>query len=148
MKEDTLQKARNWIEGLSQSRFEIEKLSVKTLQIVRFQKGLILAYFTVPKHLCDRNGNWQAGAIATLIDIVGSAAIASLDGVLKVSVDFSISYFSTVRIDEEVEIEAKLLGHKAKLSSTMVEVRRKDNGELVASGKQWMTSVDIKSSKL
>ncbi|XP_010249659.1 PREDICTED: uncharacterized protein LOC104592146 isoform X2 [Nelumbo nucifera] len=144
MKEDTLQKARNWIEGLSQSRFEIEKLSVKTLQIVRFQKGLILAYFTVPKHLCDRNGNWQAGAIATLIDIVGSAAIASLDGVLKVSVDFSISYFST----EEVEIEAKLLGHKAKLSSTMVEVRRKDNGELVASGKQWMTSVDIKSSKL
>ena len=39
-----------------------------------------------------------------------------------------------------MEIEAKVIGEKGKLSQVVVEVRRKGNGELIALGKQWMAS--------
>nr|DAD35568.1 TPA_asm: hypothetical protein HUJ06_006208 [Nelumbo nucifera] len=77
------------------------------------------------------------GAVASLIDIVAAAAITSVTGTINVTVDFNISYFSTVKINEEVEIEAKVVGNQGKFVSVTVEIRRKDNGELVVSAKQW-----------
>lgn len=47
---------------------------------------------------------------------------------------------STSCWQEEIEIEAKVVGEQAKLIAFMVEVRRKSNGELIAIGKQWMAS--------
>lgn len=38
------------------------------------------------------------GALATLIDDVGAAAIFSLSGHIKASLDFSISFYSTAKI--------------------------------------------------
>lgn len=46
----------------------------------------------------DQRGNWHAGAMATLIDDVGASAIYSAVGQIKVSVDFNVSYISTVKI--------------------------------------------------
>ena len=43
-------------------------------------------------------------------------------------------------MQEEVEIEGKVLGNKGKLTSVVVEIRKKDNGELVAIGEQWSAS--------
>ncbi|RZC75646.1 hypothetical protein C5167_051124 [Papaver somniferum] len=94
-------------------------------------------------------GNWRVGAIATLIDIIGSSVIVATVGNITVSVDFSISYFSPAKINEEIEIEAKVLGHKGTLSSNTVVIRKKENGELIAVGKQWMSAFDLKhKSKL
>lgn len=45
-----------------------------------------------------------------------------------------------LRLQEQVEIEAKVIGNKGKLTSVVVEVRKKDNGELIAIGKQWTAS--------
>jgi len=51
---------------------------------------------------------------------------------------------------EEVEVEAKVVGDKGRITSVLVEVRRKSNGELIALGKQWMASHNNsnKASKL
>lgn len=49
---------------------------------------------------------------------------------------------------EEVELEAKVIGNKGRLSSVVIEVRRKGNGELIALGKQWMSSHNLSVSKL
>ncbi|OVA08597.1 Thioesterase superfamily [Macleaya cordata] len=148
MKEDTdskkMQIAKEWLEGLAQGRGgrEIETRALQNLLSVRVHRGLIHCNFIIPKSLSDRDGNWHVGAIATLIDVVGSAAIVSCVGIIKVSVDFNISYFSTAKIDEEVEIEAKVLGHKGKLSLNTVEIRKKGSGEMIAFGKQWMSSIN------
>ncbi|XP_048233463.1 uncharacterized protein LOC8273831 isoform X2 [Ricinus communis] len=98
----------------------------------------------------DGDGNWKVGAMATLIDDVGAAAIYSLIGHIKVSLDFNISYYSTAKTQEEVEIEAKVVGEKGKLMSVVTEVRKKDNGQLIALGRQWMASSNVtsKASKL
>ena len=45
---------------------------------------------------------------------------------------------------EEVEIEAKVVADKEILTSVVVEVRKKDNGELIALGKQWMATPTLK----
>ena len=49
---------------------------------------------------------------------------------------------------EEVEIEAKVMAEKEILTSVVVEVRQKDNGKLVALGKQWMTTWSTSKIKL
>ncbi|KAF5179130.1 Thioesterase superfamily protein [Thalictrum thalictroides] len=144
---------KNWLEDLSHGRVghEIESLTYQGLKVISANNGLVQCTFFVPKHLSDKDGNWHMGAMATSIDGVGYIAIAhSSAGHHQASVNFDISYLSTVKIEEEVEIEAKVLSHKDKLSSVQVEIRRKGNGELVALGKQWMiTSVHYKkSSKL
>ncbi|CAN1836750.1 hypothetical protein LINPERHAP1_LOCUS34873 [Linum perenne] len=85
-------------------------------------------------------GNWEVGAIATLIDDVGAAAIFSMVGHVKASLDFTVSFFSTAKSLEEIEVEAKVIGEKGRLASVVIEVRRRSNGELIALGKQWMAS--------
>ncbi|MQM09546.1 hypothetical protein Taro_042425 [Colocasia esculenta] len=118
------------------------------LQVLRARGGRALCAFTVPRYLTDGDGNWRAGAIAALIDNVGAAAIVSSSGILDVSVDFTISYFSPAKAEEEVEIEAAVLGHHGKVSCVEVIIRKKDGGALVAVGKQWMSSNIPTKSKL
>ncbi|KAF5179129.1 Thioesterase superfamily protein, partial [Thalictrum thalictroides] len=144
MDEDSFHlKPKKWLEDLSHGRsgHEIEILTVQGLQVVAAQKGLIRCTFFVPKSLADRDGNWHTGAMATLMDDIGAAAIATTAGYIKASVNFDISCFSIVKVEEEVEIEAKVLSDRGKLSSVLVEVKRKDNGEMVALGKLWMTFI-------
>nr|POF17225.1 hypothetical protein CFP56_18341 [Quercus suber] len=51
-------------------------------------------------------------------------------------------------VAEEVEIEAKVMAEKEILTSVVVEVRQKDNGKLIALGKQWMTTRSTSKIKL
>ncbi|XP_043726139.1 uncharacterized protein LOC122672730 [Telopea speciosissima] len=143
-----IEEGKKWVKVLEQRCFvnedNLQSLSLNGIQIVHAQKDSILFNQILPKELADRTGNCHVGAIAAIIDAVGATAIAIYTGMgLKVSVDFSISYFSTVKIQEEVEIEAKVVANKGKLSLTTVEFRRKKDGVLVALGKQWMSQVNV-----
>ncbi|KAI4387011.1 hypothetical protein MLD38_004879 [Melastoma candidum] len=113
------------------------------VKIVRAQKelGAIIYSFIVPDCLSDEDGNWQAGAIATLIDSLGAGVNYLVTGILHTTVDLSISYLSTVRTQEEVEIEAKVLGPRGKLFLVMVEIRKKEDGKVVALANQWLDAV-------
>ncbi|XP_017985348.1 PREDICTED: uncharacterized protein LOC18595963 [Theobroma cacao] len=136
------QKSLKWLVDLSKGTIshELEALTLEGLQILQGQKGFIRCNFVVPSRASDADGNWRVGAMATLIDDVGAAAIYSIADHVKASLDFNISFYSTAKIQEEVEIEAKVTGDKEKLAHVVVEVRRKENRELIALGKQWMAS--------
>ncbi|GMI93789.1 hypothetical protein like AT3G16175 [Hibiscus trionum] len=137
-----VQKSLKWLADRSEGniRQELEPLALKGLHLVHAQKGSIRCSFVVPSRASDPDGNWHVGAMATLIDDVAAAAIYSVVDHVKVSLDFSISFHSTAKIQEEVEIEAKAVAMKGKLSQAVVEIRRKRNGELIALGKQWMAT--------
>jgi acyl-coenzyme A thioesterase 13 len=129
----------------------MEIINLETLKILQIQNGFLRCSFTVTSDVSGEDGNWHPGAIATLIDVIGGSVIHSACGIKKASVEFGVSFFSTAKTHEEVILEGKINGEKGKLSSILVEVRRKDNGELIALGKQWMTSNNIEaraSSKL
>ncbi|MCL7026849.1 hypothetical protein MKW94_004744 [Papaver nudicaule] len=137
--------AKNWLESAAkgQKGSEFDGQALQNLYSIHVQKGFIQCNFIVPKSLSDRDGNWHVGAIASLIDLVGASAVYTANGSINVSVDFNISYFSTVKVQDEVEIEARVLGQKGNLSSSTVVIKNKGNGDLVAVGKQWMSAYDL-----
>lgn len=76
----------------------------------------------------------------------------SVEGIIKVSVHYDISYFSPAKLHEEVELDGRVVEQKGKMTAVTVEIRKKDSGELVAIGRQWMSTTrpkkDQASSKL
>ncbi|KAH1056922.1 hypothetical protein J1N35_034987 [Gossypium stocksii] len=52
----------------------------------------------------DPVGNWEIGAMSTLIDDVGVAAIYSVADHVKASLDFNISFHSTARTQANLPI--------------------------------------------
>ncbi|KAK4448785.1 thioesterase family protein [Podospora aff. communis PSN243] len=112
--------------------------------LVRFT-GATRGRFTARITLSDRHMN-SAGGIhgsvsATIVDWAGGLAIAAWDlrAATGVSVDINISYLSTARIGDEVEIEGKVERVGSNLAFTEVRIW-KINGEgargaLVASGR-------------
>ena len=48
-------------------------------------------------------------------------------------------------MQEEVELVADIVGDMGKLICVVVKVTRKENGEMVALGKQWMASFSPKT---
>ncbi|KAJ8773446.1 hypothetical protein K2173_004276 [Erythroxylum novogranatense] len=140
MGDPKVERSNNWLRSLSTSSHELEALSTQGLQVVESQKGFIRCNFIVSDNISDADGNWYVGAMATLIDDVGAAAVYSLAGEVRVSVDFNISIFSAAKLQEEVEIEAKVVGEKETITSVLIEVRKKDGGQVIALGKQWMAS--------
>ncbi|KAI3924516.1 hypothetical protein MKW92_016653 [Papaver armeniacum] len=131
----------NLPKGLKGSKIETQIL--QDLYSIRVRRGLIHCNFIVPESLSDGDGKWRAGAIATLIEIIGACAVYTSVGNISVSVEFNVYFCSTANIHEEVEIEAQVLGHKGNLSSVVVVIKKKQNGDLVAIGKQWKSPFDI-----
>lgn len=142
MEDNSLQKSLQLLESISKgdTPSRLEAIALEALQIVKAEKGFIRSYFIIPSQASDSDGNWHAGAIATIIDCVGGSAVSSVAGIPQVSLDFTISYYSTAKIGEEIEIEAKVAGTMGRLSTVMVEVRKKHNQQLVALGKQWTSA--------
>ncbi|KAL4334592.1 hypothetical protein GQ457_07G031750 [Hibiscus cannabinus] len=126
---------------------ELENLTAQGLLIDRAHKGSVHCTLTIPPSLSDAHGNWQSGAIATLIDMIASVAIYTETGTGRgqVTMDYSISYYSSAKIQEKVEIEAKVIGNKGKLTSVVVEVRKEDGGALIAVGKMWAASNEFRA---
>ncbi|CAM0880523.1 unnamed protein product [Alopecurus aequalis] len=61
------------------------------------ERGRALCSLRVPAQLTDAEGNWHAGAIAAAVDDVCAAAIMSVEGIIKVSVHYDISYFAPAK---------------------------------------------------
>ncbi|XBH94384.1 hypothetical protein VPH35_085172 [Triticum aestivum] len=88
-----------------------------------------------PRLTTSASNRMHGGAVASLVDLVGSAVIfaggSPLTGVL---LDITVSYLGAARANEEIEIEARVLGLGDKTGCVTVEVRRKDNGQVLAHG--------------
>ncbi|KAK6912047.1 hypothetical protein RJ641_024140 [Dillenia turbinata] len=109
------------------------------LQVLQVKKGLLRCGFLVTDRVSDENGNWEVGAMTSLMDVVGFCAALTLVPAHS-AIELSISCISTPKINEKVEIEAKVVGEKEKLTSAVVETRRKATNELIALGRLWMVS--------
>ncbi|KAM0944407.1 putative acyl-CoA hydrolase [Dioscorea sansibarensis] len=157
--EEEAMAAREWLEGMmacvdgastTAAEFagsksgHFDAIAMWGLKILHIGCGRALCSLCVPKFLTGEDGYWRAGSIATVIDDVGAAAIMTTEGHIKVSVDFGIAYFSPAKVNEEVEIDAKVVGHKGQLSVVLVEIRKQISGELVARGRQWMSTRKIR----
>ncbi|PWA72607.1 thioesterase superfamily protein [Artemisia annua] len=145
-KGDYTKLAKIWLEN--NSKFELDGLALKGMKIDRVELGYIRCYFVIPDHLSDANGNWNAGAMSVLIDDMAAGAVFSITGGNLATVDFTMSFYSTVKVNEEVEIEASVVGEKGNLVSVVIDIKKKGSGEKVVVGKQWMQATPLKRPHL
>nr|GEV98094.1 thioesterase superfamily [Tanacetum cinerariifolium] len=112
-----------------------EDFTLRGIRVDRFHPGFVSCSFTVPPRLTDRNGNMAVGAIANLVDEIGATMVYEKDVPMNVSIDMSISYLSTAKLNDELEISAKLLGGKRAFNGTLVLLKNKATGEVIAEGR-------------
>ncbi|XP_062189144.1 uncharacterized protein LOC133892390 isoform X4 [Phragmites australis] len=95
--------ARRWLEDAGATGDDgtgraFNALPLSGVRVVLAERGRALCSLRVPAHLTDAEGNWHAGAIAAAADDVCAAAIMSVEGIIKVSVHYDISYFSPAKL--------------------------------------------------
>ncbi|GJS92454.1 thioesterase superfamily protein [Tanacetum coccineum] len=128
LREDDMKKgdysklARIWLEN--SSKFELDGLALKGMKIDCVELGYIRCYFVIPHHLSDGNGNCNTGAMLVLIDDMAAGAAFSITGGNLATVNFTMSFYSTVKVNEEVEIEASVVGEKGSLVSVIIDIKK------------------------
>ncbi|CAH2053565.1 unnamed protein product, partial [Thlaspi arvense] len=150
MVDSTILYTTSYLEELAKGNgpSEIEALILQGLELIHVDKGIIRCKLLVTDRVAGEDGTWQAGAIATVMDSIGAAAVYSTGDGLYSSVDLNSSFYSTVNIQEKVEIEAKVIGTNGGLKSAVIEITRERDGEILATGRLWMAPLGVKVSNL
>ncbi|OAY24478.1 acyl-coenzyme A thioesterase 13 [Manihot esculenta] len=112
-----------------------EDFALRGIRVDRVEPGIVSCTFKVPSRLTDRSGKLATGAIANLVDEVGGAVVYVEGLPMNVSVDMSISFLSSASLNDELEITSKVLGRKGGYAGTIVLVKNKATGELIAEGR-------------
>ncbi|XP_010542240.1 PREDICTED: acyl-coenzyme A thioesterase 13-like isoform X1 [Tarenaya hassleriana] len=138
--------ARKYLRDAAQGRgaSHVESIFLHGLELVHVGRGIVLCHLRITDRVLDGEGNWSVGAIAAMIDTIGPVTTFTYDdGRPHATVDCNSSFLSTAKIHEEVEIEGKVVGRNGELKSAKVEIRRRGNGDLMATGRLWMAPLNI-----
>ncbi|XP_022893216.1 acyl-coenzyme A thioesterase 13 [Olea europaea var. sylvestris] len=117
-----------------------EYFVLRGIRVDRVQPGSITCSFKVPHRLTNKDGNFVPGAIATMVDELGAAVIHVEGQPMDVSIDMSINCLATAKMGDELEITSRVLGRKGNYSGTIVLIRNKATGEVVAEGRHSLFS--------
>ncbi|EPS62880.1 hypothetical protein M569_11909 [Genlisea aurea] len=126
----------------------IQPMVLYGIRVDEVERGRILCSYAVPPRLLNAgNSTLHGGAIVTLVDLIGAAAISSTGAVLSgVAIDIGVSYLDGASVGEEIEIEAKALKVGRGIGVVTVEFRRKRTRKVIALGRH--TTYLFASSKL
>ncbi|PPD95637.1 hypothetical protein GOBAR_DD07336 [Gossypium barbadense] len=100
MENDSLQTSLAWLRDILQGKIGhgFDTRVLQGLRVIHAEKGFMRFDFVVPKSVSDIDGNWNVGALASLVDLLGAVTIFSFANRVVTSVDFSVSYYSTAKI--------------------------------------------------
>jgi acyl-coenzyme A thioesterase 13 len=111
--------------------------SLAGMELLEVEGGRARVRLPVSKALQNVNGVLHGGAVATLVDVVGTLAIMSGDRDHRpgVSTDLNVSWFSPAAGGSNVLVEATVLKTGRTLAFVQVDLRREADGALVAQGR-------------
>lgn len=111
--------------------------SLAGIELLAAGDGHAKARLVVTEPVENVGGNLHGGAIATIVDGVGTVAIMTGDrqGRPGVTTDLNVSYFSPAPDGSAVVAEAVALKTGRTLAFVSVDVRREKDGALVAQGR-------------
>lgn len=117
----------------------IYQFLLNDIKLTHASKGLVRARLPLTKNHVNAHGGIHGSVSATLIDWVGGLAIAAWDNRTKtgVSTDIHISYQSSAKDGDEIEVEGragKVGGTLAFTTATIWKVVDGKPGPIVASG--------------
>lgn len=102
-----------------------------------YGEGRCVCEVDVDPRVQNTNGTLHGGAIATIVDHAGTVAIMTADreGRAGVTTDLNASYFAPAPGGSTVVAEAVVLKAGKTLAFVTVDIRRKEDGVLVAQGR-------------
>ena len=106
------------------------------LRLVSVEDGCAVAEIEVSESVANLMGTLHGGAIATLVDDVGTVAIMSADrdGRPGVTTDLNVSYFAAAASGTTVTIEGRALKTGRTLAFVEVDLKSAE-GKLLAQGR-------------
>ncbi|KAI9107789.1 hypothetical protein K1719_021125 [Acacia pycnantha] len=143
-----LETVEKWIRRSSKGEIghEAEAEATKGLTLLKLHKGFVLCDFLVHYGVSDESGKWHEGAMATLLDIIGSLTAFSVTPDEQRTVSLSVSCYSKPYLQEVVEIEGKAMAERGRMTSVRVEVRNKHERQMVALGIMWVAHAPPKNA--
>lgn len=99
-------------------------------------RGEVECELDVGESVCNAYGTLHGGCVTTLVDVVGTLAILAQDPTRAgVSVEISTSFMTAAEQGDRVRCVGKLLKGGKRLAFTQVDLYRKSDGKLIASGR-------------
>ncbi|CAI0430912.1 unnamed protein product [Linum tenue] len=127
-------KNRSAIDGIPNRFFE--RFIMQGLHVDLVEPGRVICSMKVPPRLLNAGNFLHGGATATLVDLVGSAVIFTVGAPQTgVSVEINVSYLDAAYVNEEIEIEARILRVGKAVGVVSVEFRKKKTGKIIAQGR-------------
>ncbi|KAI3864280.1 hypothetical protein MKX03_006113 [Papaver bracteatum] len=116
-----------------------DPLIIQGIKVDLVEPGRIICSMKVPPRLLNSGNSLHGGAMSSLVDIIGVSAKNTAGAKSSgVSVGINISYLDYVYLDEEIEIEAKVVRVGKAVGVATVELRKKKTGKIVAQGRHTM----------
>ncbi|WP_224247963.1 PaaI family thioesterase [Hyalangium gracile] len=111
--------------------------SLVGMEVLEVEGGKARVRLPVGEAVQNMGGALHGGAVATLVDVVGTLAIMSADRDMRpgVSTDLNVSWFSPAPGGSNVIVEAAVLKSGRTLAFVQVDLRRENDGVLVAQGR-------------
>lgn len=105
------------------------------MEVTRVTPGEVTAELTVGPGLQNTYGALHGGATCTLVDVVGTMALLSLDPTRAgVSVELSTTFTAAAKLGERLRVVGRVLKTGKRLGFTQVDLFRAD-GTLIATGR-------------
>ncbi|GJP81248.1 hypothetical protein CLOP_g11411 [Closterium sp. NIES-67] len=123
-------------EGTMRVCESVEKHCLQSLVDIQVSHGRCQCTIAVTPELVNRYNTLHGGAIATLTDVVTSAAlIAAVGPPGGVSTDLSVAYLDAAKIGELVDVDASVLRVGKSLAFLQALFHRRSDGVLLAVGR-------------
>jgi acyl-coenzyme A thioesterase 13 len=98
-------------------------------------RGRFACDLTVTRELTNRFGTLHGGAIATIVDVLTTAALLTMTTRGGVSVELSCAYCAPATLEETVRVECEVVKMGKTLAWMECRMTRASDGEVVATGK-------------
>jgi acyl-coenzyme A thioesterase 13 len=111
--------------------------SLTGLEVFEIGTGRIQARLVVGESVQNFFGKLHGGAIATLVDDIGTFAVMTADHYHRagVTTDLHVSYLAPAETGASVLIEAEVLSCGLTLAFVEVTLRRESRGDMIARGR-------------
>ncbi|WJX40994.1 hypothetical protein P8452_28414 [Trifolium repens] len=128
----------------------LEHLILRGLRLHLIQPGRVLFSINIPPRLLNSGNYLHGGAITTLVDLIGAAAIPAVGFPWDsgVSLEINVSCLDAAYAHEEIEIDARVLRVGKTIAAVSVEFRKKKTGQIFAQGRHTKYLPSTIASKL
>ena len=91
-------------------------------QVACDKPGLLTCSIRVTPRVQNRFGILHGGCIASLVDVIGTAALMSMDGRPGKSVSINVSYLQAAQGDSLYEVHARVVNKGRSLATIIVDI--------------------------